>query len=194
MLPPRDRISIYRDSPIATPSNSSSLYLPILPLRCHHRDYEALIENSLVCTERQEWSGWMLPPACRDNSGIIGFRVPARTSPISVPPAFVLRLLLRRRVERNRTRRCLEHEERRGAVASIGDQMRAARPDGIGLPRCQAHFFFGFAGEDTNFSSHDVKRVLYLVVIVPWHCLGRAYLHLSERLKRIKERAARRPR
>src|SRR5712664_192445 len=74
----------------------------------------------------------------------------------------------------------LEDEKYRGCVTGIGDQMRAARPDGIGLPRCQAHFFFGFAGEDANFSSHDVKRVLYLVVIVPWHCLGRAYLHLSD--------------
>lgn len=74
----------------------------------------------------------------------------------------------------------LEHEERRGAVASIGDQMRTARPDGIGVAGTEPHLLLGLPQEQSEASLQDVERILDLAVAVPRHVLVRRDLEFGD--------------
>ena len=74
----------------------------------------------------------------------------------------------------------LEDEKYRGCVTGIGDQMRAARPDGIGVAGAEPHLLLGLAQEQAEASLQDVERILDIAVAVPRHVLVRRDLDFGD--------------
>src|SRR2546428_6347082 len=63
----------------------------------------------------------------------------------------------------------LQHEEGCRAIPTIGDEVRAARSDGIGISWAEPHLLFGFAQEESDLPLDDVEGVLDITVAMPRH-------------------------
>ena len=74
----------------------------------------------------------------------------------------------------------LKHEERCGIIPAIGDKVRTARSDRIGIPRAKPHLLLRFAQEQPDPSLDDVERILNIAVEMPRHLLRRRDLKLAD--------------
>src|SRR5437867_2675782 len=74
----------------------------------------------------------------------------------------------------------LEDEEGHRLPAAVGDEMRAARSRGEGLPGGKAHLLLGLLQEDVQVALQHVERVGDVVVVVPGHLLRRRQLQLGD--------------
>src|SRR5439155_9427843 len=73
----------------------------------------------------------------------------------------------------------LEHKESRRALPAIGDEVRAAGPDRVGIAGREPDLLLGIAQEEPEVSVQHVERVLDIVVIVPGHLLSLRKLNLG---------------
>ena len=74
----------------------------------------------------------------------------------------------------------LQHQERHRGVAGVGDEMRAARADGMALPGLQAQILLGILQKETHLPLQDIERVADMGVRVPRHRLRRRKLQLRD--------------
>ena len=74
----------------------------------------------------------------------------------------------------------LQHEEGRRDVAAVGDQVRAARGNGVGLARCERDLLVRFLQEDAQPPLEHIERVLDVGVGVPGNLLLRRDLQLVD--------------
>src|SRR5579863_489665 len=74
----------------------------------------------------------------------------------------------------------LQHEKYRGRVARIGDEVWALWGDREGLAPRQTHLFLRLLEKEADCSFQDIESVVDIVVIMPRHLLGRAYLELGD--------------
>src|SRR5438128_5693127 len=74
----------------------------------------------------------------------------------------------------------LEDEEGHRLPATVGDEMRAARSRGEGLPGGKAHLLLGLLQENAQVALQHVERVGDVVVVVPRHLLRRRELELGD--------------
>src|SRR5882672_8742920 len=74
----------------------------------------------------------------------------------------------------------LQHEEGHRALSPIGDEVRAARADRIGLPGAEPHLLLGFAQEEPEVSREDVERILDMAVAMPGHLVRRRELEFGD--------------
>src|SRR5690242_3626752 len=65
----------------------------------------------------------------------------------------------------------LKHKKGCRALAAVGDEMGAARLNGVALAGAQAHLFLRLLQEDAQLALEDVEGVAHVAVVVPGHLL-----------------------
>ena len=73
----------------------------------------------------------------------------------------------------------LQNEEGRRALSAIGDEVRPARPNRIGVTGAEMHLLLGLAQEELEASLNDVERILNMGMVMPRHLLGRRDLEFG---------------